>query len=64
MSAWSSRLRGRQEWKFFGALPRADAPLATAWWAVLLLRGALPAALAVAMGVVTEDEAADLGFPV
>ena len=28
MSAWSSRLRGRQEWKFFGALPRADAPLA------------------------------------
>ncbi|MCB1014829.1 MAG: ABC transporter ATP-binding protein, partial [Acidimicrobiales bacterium] len=53
MSAWSSRLRGRQEWKFFGALPRADAPLATAWWAVLLLRGALPAALAVAMGVVT-----------
>ena len=44
------RLRGRQEWKFFGVLPRADRTLATAWWAVLLLRGLLPAGFAVAMG--------------
>lgn len=48
-----TRLRGRQEWKFFGVLPKADLPLAVGWWAVLLLRGVLPAAFAVAMGVVT-----------
>jgi len=45
------RLRDRQEWKFFTALPRADATLATAWWVILLLRGVLPAVFAVAMGV-------------
>jgi ABC-type multidrug transport system fused ATPase/permease subunit len=44
------RLRERQEWKFFGALPRADRTLAFAWWAVLILRGLLPAGFAVAMG--------------
>jgi ABC-type multidrug transport system fused ATPase/permease subunit len=43
-------LRDRAEWKFFSALPRADAPLAAAWWVVLLLRGVLPAAFAVATG--------------
>jgi ABC-type multidrug transport system fused ATPase/permease subunit len=45
------RLRARQEWMFFGALRRADPALSTAWWVVLLLRGLLPAAFAVAMGV-------------
>jgi ABC-type multidrug transport system fused ATPase/permease subunit len=45
------RLRARNEWKFFAALPRADRPLAVAWWVVLLLRGVLPALFAVAMGV-------------
>jgi ABC-type multidrug transport system fused ATPase/permease subunit len=45
-----SRLRARKEWQFFGVLPRADAPLAAAWWTVLLLRGVLPAAFAIAMG--------------
>jgi ABC-type multidrug transport system fused ATPase/permease subunit len=44
------RLRRRPEWKFFGVLPRADRGLAVAWWAVLVLRGVLPAAFAVAMG--------------
>jgi ABC-type multidrug transport system fused ATPase/permease subunit len=44
------RLRKRAEWKFFGALARANRRLAYAWWAMLLLRGALPAAFAVAMG--------------
>jgi ATP-binding cassette, subfamily B, bacterial len=43
-------LRERPEWQFFAALPAADAPLAAAWWLVLVLRGVLPAALAVAMG--------------
>ena len=44
------RLGERAEWKFFAALPRADRALAAAWWSVLLLRGVLPAAFAVAMG--------------
>jgi len=44
------RLRQRQEWKFFAVLPRADRPLAVAWWAILLLRGVLPAVFALAMG--------------
>ena len=45
------RLRQRNEWKFFGVLPKADLNLAIAWWIVLVLRGVLPAVFAVAMGV-------------
>jgi ABC-type multidrug transport system fused ATPase/permease subunit len=45
------RLRERKEWKFFGVLPKADRGLAIAWWVVLILRGVLPAAFAIAMGV-------------
>jgi ATP-binding cassette, subfamily B, bacterial len=45
------RLTERQDWKFFAALPRADGGLAALWWTVLVLRGILPAAFAVAMGV-------------
>ncbi len=45
------RLRERQEWRFFGALPKADPVLATAWFVVLALRGLLPAVFAIAMGV-------------
>src|SRR5580692_12047199 len=41
----------RKEWRFFGVLPKAAPALATAWWTVLLLRGTLPAAFAIAMGV-------------
>src|ERR1700687_510669 len=43
-------LTQRKEWKFFSVLPKADPGLAAAWWTVLLLRGILPAAFAVAMG--------------
>jgi ABC-type multidrug transport system fused ATPase/permease subunit len=46
-----SRLRERQEWKFFGVLPKADRGLAIGWWVVLVLRGALPGAFAISMGV-------------
>jgi ABC-type multidrug transport system fused ATPase/permease subunit len=46
-----SRLRDRQEWKLFAVLGRADRRLATAWWAVLALRGLLPAGFAISMGV-------------
>ena len=45
------RLTERKEWKFFGVLPKADPALAAAWWTALLLRGILPAAFAIAMGV-------------
>jgi len=44
------RLRARTEWKFFSVLPKADRPLATLWWTLLILRGVLPAVFAVAMG--------------
>ena len=45
------RLRQRNEWKFFATLPKADAPLTAAWWALLLLRGVLPAGFALATGL-------------
>jgi ABC-type multidrug transport system fused ATPase/permease subunit len=45
------RLRSRKEWRFFGVLHRADRPLAIGWWSVLILRGLLPAAFAIGMGV-------------
>jgi ATP-binding cassette, subfamily B, bacterial len=45
------RLRARKEWMFFASLPRADRPLAAAWYAVLFLRGVLPAGFAVATGL-------------
>ncbi len=41
----------RKEWKFFGVLAKAAPGLAAAWWIALLLRGTLPAAFAIAMGV-------------
>src|SRR6187549_3432783 len=44
------RLRDRKEWKFFAVLPRADRTLAFVWWALLVLRGLLPAVFAIAMG--------------
>jgi ATP-binding cassette subfamily B protein len=44
-------LTERKEWKFFGVLPKADPALAAAWWTALLLRGILPAAFAIAMGI-------------
>ncbi len=46
------RLRDRNEWKLFAVRPKADRPLAIAWWAVLLLRGVLPMVFAVAVGTV------------
>jgi ATP-binding cassette, subfamily B, bacterial len=44
------RLFGRKEWLFFSTLPKADAPLAAAWWTVVFLHGVLPAVFAIAMG--------------
>jgi ABC-type multidrug transport system fused ATPase/permease subunit len=44
------RLRTRPEWQFFSALFHAAPALSSAWWLVLVLRGALPALLAVVSG--------------
>lgn len=58
-------LRGRQEWAFFTSLHRADRGLAVAWWTLLAVRGALPALMAVAMGVLTGavEDGASLAGP-
>jgi ATP-binding cassette, subfamily B, bacterial len=45
-----AKLRANDAWKFFAVLPRADPPLALVWWVLVLLRGLLPAVLAIAMG--------------
>ena len=45
------RLANRQEWKFIKVLPRTNPWLAGAWWALLILRGLLPALFAIAMGL-------------
>src|SRR4029079_7504296 len=42
------------EWRMFGALYRSDAILATSWWALIAIRGLLPAAFALVMGVLVE----------
>src|SRR5207253_2382076 len=44
------RLRSRKEWNVFAVLLKASKSLAFAWWFVLVLRGALPALFAIAMG--------------
>src|SRR5207237_666432 len=45
------RLLAGDKSRFFSVLPRADRTLAVVWWAVLVLRGVLPALFAVAAGV-------------
>jgi ABC-type multidrug transport system fused ATPase/permease subunit len=42
----------RRAWTLLAVLPKADAALAAAWGVVLVLRGVLPAAFAIATGVV------------
>jgi ATP-binding cassette, subfamily B, bacterial len=49
--AMIARLRERPEIQLAEVLPRADRALAFGWWAALVVRGLLPAALAIAMGV-------------
>lgn len=46
-----SRVRGWAEWQFFGVLWRAHPGLAVIWWALVVVRGLLPAAFVLAMGV-------------
>ena len=60
-----NRVTSRQEWQYLAALPKAIAPLAAAWWAILLVRGTLPGAFAIAMGVMVGavQAEASLGAP-
>ena len=57
--------QARQEWLFFTSLHKADRPLAVAWWSLLVLRGVLPAAMAVTMGVLigAVERGDDLAVP-
>ncbi|GAA4978968.1 ABC transporter ATP-binding protein [Actinopolymorpha pittospori] len=49
--AWLTRLRGSAEWQLlFHATWRADRRLAAAWWTLIVVRSALPPALAVVTG--------------
>src|SRR5262249_13040951 len=59
------RLGERAEWKFFAVLVRADRALGTAWWAVLVLPGALPVGFGIAMGLLVGavQRGAPLGAP-
>jgi ATP-binding cassette subfamily B protein len=45
------RIRARQELQLAAALTRADRPMASGWWALLALRGLLPAGFSIATGV-------------
>jgi ABC-type multidrug transport system fused ATPase/permease subunit len=58
-------LSARSEWQFFASLPRADRALAIAWWAVLVLRGLLPALFAIAAGALVGavEHGSDLVLP-
>ena len=59
------RLVHRNEWQFFAVLPKAHRGLALLWWCLLVLRGLLPAAMAVAVGVLVGavERGADLAGP-
>ena len=63
--AMLERLPAQAAWKFFAVLPRADRPLAIAWWTILVLRGSLPALFALAMGhlIGAVQRGDDLGAP-
>ena len=43
-------LRSSAEWRFLAAFAKASHGLASAWWALIVFRGALPALFTVAMG--------------
>jgi ATP-binding cassette, subfamily B, bacterial len=49
--AAARRIRTRQELQLAAALGKADRPMAAGWWALLTLRGLLPAGFSIATGV-------------
>jgi ABC-type multidrug transport system fused ATPase/permease subunit len=59
------KLTDSKAWKLFSVLPRADGRLAVGWWTVVLLRGILPAAFALATGALVGavQQGANLAAP-
>ena len=59
------RVKMRAEWQFAGVLAKADLWLTIAWWALILVRGALPAIFAIAIGwlIGTIDRGGSLTAP-
>src|SRR5262249_10845404 len=59
------RLRKSAEWQLFGVMFRANAALTVVWWALIVVRGLLPAAFPVTMGVLVNAGQQDhsLGVP-
>ena len=59
------KLTDSKAWKLFSVLPRADVRLAVGWWIVVLLRGILPAAFALATGALVGavQQGANLAAP-
>jgi ATP-binding cassette, subfamily B, bacterial len=49
------RLRERKEVQFFTVLPKADPSLALVWFGILVVRGVLPALLAILMGLLVRS---------
>jgi len=45
-----TRLRATAEWRFLAILPRAQPGLAAGWWALVLVRGVLPACFTLSVG--------------
>ena len=59
------KLTESKVWKLFSVLPRADVNLTVGWWTVVLLRGILPAAFALATGALVGavQQGANLAAP-
>jgi ABC-type multidrug transport system fused ATPase/permease subunit len=55
LTGWATgrlrRLRAMPEWRLLGTLPTAHRWLTVAWWALVVVRGLLPPALTISMGV-------------
>jgi ATP-binding cassette subfamily B protein len=64
LRAAATAFREREEWAFFRVLPRASVGLAVAWWALILVRGLLPAVFSIAVGLlVTGLQTGEVGLP-
>jgi ATP-binding cassette subfamily B protein len=58
------RLRERKEVQFFTVLPKADPSLAFVWFGILVVRGVVPALLAIFMGLLVRSVQAGEGLTV
>ncbi|WP_211229231.1 ABC transporter ATP-binding protein [Nakamurella lactea] len=58
-------VRERPSWQFFAAMAKSVTGMATLWWAILLVRALIPAAIAVTTGwlVGSVQQGAELGPP-